>query len=73
MFCPDDDSLAATVDSHRDLLRLEMLADTANLLSGFALGRLVGLKRLAPERRVCVFGLGGSRVDYLSWGGRVLS
>lgn len=49
-FCPDNGGLAATADSHRDLLRLEVFADTANRLSGFALGRLVGLKRLAPER-----------------------
>jgi len=49
-----------------------MFADTANRLSGFALGRQVGLKRLAPERCVDVFGLGGSRVDFLPWDGRVL-
>ena len=71
-FCPDGDGLAATADSHRDLLRLEVSADTANRLSGFALGRQVGLKRLATERSFGVFGLGGSRVDFLPWGGRVL-
>ena len=72
-FYPDDDELAATADYHRDLLRLEMYADTANRLSGFALGRLDGLmKRLAPEHRVGVFGLGGSRVGLVLSDGRDL-
>ena len=72
-FCLDDDRLAATADFHRGLLRLGIIADTANRLSGFVYGRLVGLKRLAPERCVGVFGLGGLRVDYLPWDGRILS
>ena len=59
--------VAATADSHRDLRS----ADIANRLSGFALGRLVGLKRLAPGRCAGVFGLGGSRVGFLPWGGRI--
>ena len=45
-----------------------MFADAANQLFGFALGRLVGLERLAPERCVDVFGLGGWHVDFLPLG-----
>ena len=49
-----------------------MFADAADRLSGFVLGCLVGLKRLAPGRCVDGLGLGASRVDFLPWDGRVL-
>ena len=68
-FCPDGDGLAAAADSHRDLLRLEKFAGAANRLSGFALGRLAGLKCLAPERCVGVFGLGGESIFSPGTGG----
>ena len=46
---------------------------TANTHSGFALGRLVGLKRLGPERCVDVFGTRDSRVDFWGCGARMVA